>query len=153
MQRALDKGADIYGRYIFDHRSALHYAAQCQGKAGPGAVRWLLNKGIPWSAGDSENEFAEDVARNWKNEESWRVLRDWAVNQGKSSMFLLCVEDSYSFAQSTSFITGLTGNRTTQIGASPSISSSSTKLMTTRAGARRPLITENPQVLPTARSP
>lgn len=72
MQRALDKGADIYGRYIFDQRSALHYAAQCQGEAGPGAVRWLLDKGIPWSAKDCENEIPEDVAL--KHQENLRFL-------------------------------------------------------------------------------
>ena len=90
MQKAIDKDPKmLYASDIFQHQSALHIAA-----AGPisgrtdavtGAVRWLLEKGVPWGAEDRDGCFAEDVAKLYGNEEARKLLRQWAIQKGKRS--------------------------------------------------------------------
>jgi hypothetical protein len=90
MQKAINKDPKmLYASEIFHHQSALHIAA-----AGPisggtdavtGAVRWLLEKGVPWGAEDREGSFAEDVAKLYGNEEARKLLREWAIQKGKRS--------------------------------------------------------------------
>jgi len=85
MQKAIDKDPKIiYASEVFDGRSALHLAASNPDPTSATVVRWLLEKGIPWSAEDKSGRIAEDSARN---EESRKLLREWAVQKGKSRSF------------------------------------------------------------------
>lgn len=72
----------IYASEIYDGRSALHLAAGSPNTAAVNAVRWLLDKGIPWGAADMRDCIPEDLARVSGNEESRKILREWAVNKG-----------------------------------------------------------------------
>jgi len=84
MQKAIDKDPKIiYASEIFDRRSALHFAAASMDTDAVNAVRWLLAKGIPWSASDNESYLPEDIARKRGNDESRKFLREWAVKKGK----------------------------------------------------------------------
>jgi hypothetical protein len=80
MRKALAKEPDLlYQSDVFDQQSALHHVAMCGGPDGVKALQWLLNKGVPWSVLDIEGNTSEDVAREYKNEESRKFLREWAV--------------------------------------------------------------------------
>jgi hypothetical protein len=83
MQKAIDKDSKIiYASDIFETRSALHFAATSVKTDAVNAVRWLLAKGIPWSASDNERHLPEDIARNYGNDELRKFLREWAVKTG-----------------------------------------------------------------------
>jgi len=83
MEKALEKDPEvIYVSEVFDRRSALHLAAACPKAGSVNAVRWLLEKSIPWSVKDVEDRVPEDLARMVGNEESCKVLREWAVQKG-----------------------------------------------------------------------
>jgi hypothetical protein len=83
MEKALKKDPElIYASEVFDSMSVLHLAAACPKAGGVDAVRWLLEKGIPWSAKDAKDRIPEDLARMMGNEESCKVLREWAVQKG-----------------------------------------------------------------------
>jgi hypothetical protein len=51
-------------------------------------IRWLLEKGVPWSASQTGDDDAEVLARKAGKEEARKVLREWAVNQGERHSFL-----------------------------------------------------------------
>ena len=86
MQKAIDKDPKmIYASDIFEHQSALHITGGSPSSIdATGAVRWLLEKGIPWSAEDRKGRIAEDSAKMYGNEEARKVLREWAVQKGKN---------------------------------------------------------------------
>ena len=84
MQKAIDKDPKvIYASDIYDRRSALHFAAASVNTDAVNAVRWLLAKGIPWSASDNGRHLPEDIARKYGNDELRRFLREWAVKKGE----------------------------------------------------------------------
>jgi hypothetical protein len=83
MEKAISKDPQVlFASDAFDHMSALHIAASSFEPKGVDAVRWLLKKGIPWSAKDASNRLAEECAREHENDESWTVLRNWAIDFG-----------------------------------------------------------------------
>ena len=84
MQKAIDKDPKvIYGSDVFDRKSALHFAAAPMKGDSLNAVKWLLAKGIPWNASDNDDNFPEDLARECRNDESYKFLREWAVQKGE----------------------------------------------------------------------
>ena len=78
----------------FELKSALHIAAASFAPKAVDAVRWLLKKGIPWSARDREGRLVEEWARMSKNEESCTVLRNWAIEFG-DVLRILCIHAAY----------------------------------------------------------
>jgi len=83
MEKAMSKDPKIlFASDMYDHMSALHMAAASPAPHSADAVRWLLKKGIPWSAMDAEKRLPEEWARMHKNQESWTVLRNWAIEFG-----------------------------------------------------------------------
>ena len=114
MEKAISKDPNIlFASDIFDRMSALHIAAASFGPMGVDAVRWLLKKGIPWSARDRSNRLPEECAREHENEESRMVLRNWAIDFG-DVILIAVVPSSLPFPQNTSYTTGRTGRRTIQ---------------------------------------
>jgi hypothetical protein len=84
MQKAIDKDPTIiYALDIYDRQSALHFAAASVKADALNTIRWLLAKGIPWSASDNERHIPEDVARKYGKDESRKFLREWAVKKGE----------------------------------------------------------------------
>src|ERR1700691_6141555 len=84
MQKAINKDPKIiYASDIFDPRSALHFAAASAKADAVNAVRWLLTKGIPWSASDNGDSLPEDIASKYGNDQSCKFLREWAVGKGE----------------------------------------------------------------------
>ena len=72
--------------------SVLHAAATCRGPKGTETVRWALEKGIPWNAANRDSFLPERVAVMYGNEESAKILREWAINHGSCfSSFFFCV--------------------------------------------------------------
>jgi hypothetical protein len=84
MEKAIEKDPKIiYASDVFERRSALHHAAASPTPAATNVLTWLLEKGIPWSASDMDECIPEDLARIFKNEESRKILREWAVKTGE----------------------------------------------------------------------
>jgi hypothetical protein len=84
MEKAMSKSPEVLFRTdVFERRSALHLAAGSYKVDAVDAVRWLLKKGVPWSAADGEGHIPEELARISKNEESRIVLRNWAIEFGE----------------------------------------------------------------------
>lgn len=84
MENAIEKDPEIiYALDIFHGKSALHLAAESRNPAAVNAVRWLLEKGVPWSTSDMQNCIAEELAMKWENKESCRILREWAIQRGR----------------------------------------------------------------------
>jgi hypothetical protein len=110
MKKAVEKDPQIiYASDIFEGRSALHFVAESQNPAAMDALRWLLEKGIPWSASDKEGFIPEELARMCKNDELFKILRNWAVEKGEVILIDLCparVAETVMFirAQNTSCI-------------------------------------------------
>lgn len=83
MERALSRNPQIlFMCDTFETMSALHVAAASHNPRAVDAVRWLLDKGIPWSARDGSDRLPEELARGFQNDESCTVLRNWAINFG-----------------------------------------------------------------------
>jgi len=122
MKKAIEKDPKIiYGSDIYQSKSALHFAATSPNPSAAHAVQWLLEKGIPWSAHDSDSHIPEDLAVISGNKESRKVLRDWAVQQGiplfKINKFKKRAASSpklYACHQNISYITIQTGRKTTR---------------------------------------
>lgn len=84
MEKAIKKDPKIiYASDIFESRSALHLAAASPNPAAVNGVRWLLDKGIPWCALDMGKCIPEDLVKMSGNEESCKILREWAINKGE----------------------------------------------------------------------
>lgn len=84
MERAIAKDPQIiYASDVLERRSMLHIAAASPIPAAVSSIPWLLERGVPWNALDMERRLAEDLARMCKNEESCKILREFAVNKGK----------------------------------------------------------------------
>jgi protein arginine N-methyltransferase 2 len=84
MQKAIDKDPKIiYASDIFDRRSALHFAAASVKADAVNAVRWLLAKGITWSASEKGDSLPEDIASKYGNDQSRKFLREWTVGKGE----------------------------------------------------------------------
>ncbi|KAH8113183.1 S-adenosyl-L-methionine-dependent methyltransferase [Phellopilus nigrolimitatus] len=62
-------------------KTALHLAAECPDDNGAAAVRWLLEKGIPWNVTDGNLNFPELLARQEGNTKSFKILREWAIEK------------------------------------------------------------------------
>ena len=75
MGKALKKDPKI----MYASDIAWHHAAECPSDA----VRWLPVKGIPCSARYVDDLVPGDLARMGGNEESQKVLREWAVRKGE----------------------------------------------------------------------
>lgn len=97
MEKAIEKDPKIiYASETFEGMSALHLAAGSSNPVAVHAVQWLLEKGIPWSAVDKENRTPEDVARIYKNEESCKILKEWAIEKGGVSPGDLCHSNQFT---------------------------------------------------------
>ena len=84
IEKAIEKDPSIiYASDVFDRRSALHMAAASRKPDAMNAVRWLLQKGIPWSAQDNDCHIPEDFARMSGHDELREFLREWAVKKGE----------------------------------------------------------------------
>lgn len=89
---------------------ALHIAAASLAPKAVDAVRWLLEKGIAWCAMDGSGRLAEEWARMHNNQESWTVLRNWAIEFGDTICFSQTTS-SLPTSQNTSYITPRTAGR------------------------------------------
>lgn len=84
MELAVKRSPQIlFASDIYMKRSALHHAAASPFPTATNSVRWLLQKGVPWSATDQEGHLAEDLANMCGNEESRKILREWAIQKGE----------------------------------------------------------------------
>ena len=89
MEKALQQGAAIYSSNSYG-RSALHFAAMCRRPSGAEAVRWLLERGLPWNAADSDEQLPEHLATTCGNVESAKILREWAIREGSLVSLMNC---------------------------------------------------------------
>jgi hypothetical protein len=84
MKYALEMDPDILFQCDFMSRSsALHCAAQSRAPTAVKAIEFLLKRGIPWSSKDADDHIAEQVAQRFRNEDSRKFLREWALRNGK----------------------------------------------------------------------
>jgi hypothetical protein len=91
METALQLGANVYWSDKLMRMSVLHFAAMCCHPSGADSVRWLLEKGIPWNASNLDNHIPEHLAIMYRNRESAKVLKEWAIQEGLF-MYLMNVQ-------------------------------------------------------------
>ena len=88
METALRKNPHVFiYSDKFQGMYALHIAAASSAPKAVDAVRWLLEKGSAWCAVDGSGRLAEEWARMHNNQESWTVLRNWAIEFGDTICF------------------------------------------------------------------
>lgn len=109
MEKAMSRDPQVLHMYdSLEGKYALHFAAESFAPNAVDAVRWLLKKGIPWSVKDGEDNLPEALAKVYENEESWMVLRNWAIEFGAVISYRCSQLHAYPSTQNMSYITGQT---------------------------------------------